>query len=229
MAFSLVAHAQAVSGNSNSVTTTGIDTSGANLIVINMAFDSTTTLSDSKSNTWTLLTNHNNGSIHQRLAYCFNPTVGSGHTFTLTGSSDFPSIEVQAWSGAATSPFDQENGAGATGSSVTPGSITPGQDNELVVSGTAYDNTFGNAALTAPASFTVSDGNGGAGGFAYGSTMGYWIQTTATAANPTWNANVTSGAAVAGIASFKAAAVLPGGLGARMIMPNQFMRTFSGQ
>jgi hypothetical protein len=52
------------------------------------------------------------GLVPERLYYAANPTVGSGHTFSYTGASNFSSIFVAAFSGVATSsPFDKENGA----------------------------------------------------------------------------------------------------------------------
>ncbi len=62
MAFSLVAHKS--NGANGAVTTAAIDTTGASLIVINVGSSTSPgALSDSKSNTWTPLTQKTFGGI----------------------------------------------------------------------------------------------------------------------------------------------------------------------
>lgn len=205
MAFSLIANTVGAQGGSS--TTPAINTTGANLIVIAVSMfgtPSTSGLSDSKTNTWTQLTTHSGTTASVRLFYCLAPIVGSGHTFTY--NVGFPTICVQAWSGAAAaSVFDVENGASGSGvTSIATGSITPGANNELVVTGISLaDNTTGPALING--GFTISDQSLGRSGLTESGAMAYLIQTTATAANPTWSGFTTDGPGAA-IASFKAAA-----------------------
>ena len=110
--------------------TSGVDTTGAKLLVIvaNVyGTNPTITASDSKGNTWQSLTRRDStGSsadkMYCRLFYCINPVVGSGHTFTVSGGS-FAEPFVYAFSDSIDS-FLGESGAGsASNSSIQPGSI----------------------------------------------------------------------------------------------------------
>jgi hypothetical protein len=189
-------------GISTGVTSDAIDTTGANLIVIAISrWTAVVTVSDNKSNTYTPLTlrqvTSNNAN---QLFYCASPTVGTGHTFTGAATGSFPSIAVVAASGAALVPFDQENGATATASSLATGSITPSENNCLVIAGVAANGTsFGiNGGFTAAASDYAA-------GVHVGGGIAYLVQTTAAAANPTWTWTGGSSPVAATIASFKAA------------------------
>lgn len=202
MAFSLVAHTKGAQGSST--TTPAIDTTGANLIVVSIGTFGGFALSDSKSNTWTQLTTRTGGSFATKIYYCLTPTVGSGHTFTL--SSGFPTVCVTAWSGAATSSvFDVENGAGSTAvTSIVTGSVTPANANSLVIASIgAADSSTGPVAISG--GFTISDQGFGNTGVTESGAQAYLIQTSAAAANPTWSGFSSSDAGAA-IAVFKAAA-----------------------
>lgn len=203
MAFSLIAHTEKTGGN----TTPNIDTTGATLIVICIAADNATAPTDSKGNTWTALTTSqvSASSTRSTLFYCVNPNVGSGHNFTQSAS--YGAIFVSAWSGNAASPFDQENGNTTTsGTSLTPGSITPTENSELVIVGICVGKT--NSSPSINGGFTISDSIDGVTDVNYGGGMAYLIQTTATAANPTYSWT-GAGEAAYRIASFKAAGVSP--------------------
>src|SRR5262249_1127355 len=87
----------------SSCTTSSVDITGATLIVITTAYDGTPTgctVSDSKSNTWTGLTTYTGGLDALKIYYAVNPTVGTGHTFTCSGS--FPTCGVSLYSGTLT-------------------------------------------------------------------------------------------------------------------------------
>jgi hypothetical protein len=201
MAYSLVAHVGAGSPNTNSFDTSGINTTGANLIVISIGtFGANANPTDSKGNTWTALTQRTNSSRNQQLFYCASPTVGSGHTFNPnSGNASYPTINVTAWSGAAASPFDQQSGA----ASRQPGSITPSEDNCLLVTGVMDQ---GGGATTIDSGFTISDTETNDGNH-FNSSAAYLVQTTAGAVNPSWSADSSN--IVSAMASFKAATVTP--------------------
>ena len=195
MAIALVAH----SSVTNAQDTTGVDTTGANLIVIFIAGGSDITPTDNKSNTYTGLTIHSQGGDDSRLWYCYNPTVGTDHTFKQIWS--YECLFAAAFSGVAASPFDQENGSNTAGAtSLQPGSITPSEDNCLVVTGLMAGST--NSSHSVNDGFTITDSINGVNGVNYGGAMAYLIQTTAAAANPThsWTSSVV---AALSIASFK--------------------------
>lgn len=187
-------------GNSSGGTTSAIDTTGANLIVLAVSYFSATTISDSYGNTWTALSPSTaaGGNPVEQLFYCPLPIVGSGHTFTALS---YPAIYVLAVSGASATPLDQQNGATGSATSLQPGSITPTQNGCLIVTGIG-GNPFASgsisgafSALTADLTPGVNEGGGGA----------YEMQPTAVAVNPTWSWT-GSGSSAAVIASFLPAA-----------------------
>jgi hypothetical protein len=203
-----ISNAKASAATNNPATTTGADTTGANLLVVvavtygSSAASGSATVTDSKSNTWTSLTDYTNGNSHIAIWYAKNATVGASHTFTLTPhiSGGYPTIFASWWSGAnTTAPQDQANGAAsATGTTLQPGSITPGTNNQLVITGIS-DNDNGNK--TVSAGFTRQDINQN-NSFECGA-WAYQIQTTATAVNPTWTEGTNNVARATAIVSFK--------------------------
>lgn len=211
MAFALVANTGSGSTTGNTFATAGINTTGANLLVaaVGTYIGTGGVVTDSNGNTWNKLTVRGIGATIDFTLWWSSPTtVGSGHTFTCTTTATYPSMCVQAWSGAAASPFDQENGA-ATGAatSLATGSLTPSENNCLVVSGVCEGGADSDA--TVDSSMTRSDLVVWVSAQHVLSAMSYIVQTTAAAINPTWSWASTISAGV-GIATFKAAAVAGG-------------------
>lgn len=210
MAIALVVQTSAGSSDSNTFTTSNIDTTGATLLVVSIVSAATVsapTLSDNKSNTWTALTTRTTPgpTVRTIMYYAENPTVGSGHNFTVTGDGKFASINVSAWSGTATaSVFDTENGnnGAETGTSIQPGSVTPANNDSLVVTSLSLGVS---ATPTINGSFTITSSVDVVGGQHYGCSFAYLIQTTAAAANPTWDWSPAGGPNCAEIAVFKVA------------------------
>lgn len=205
MAFALIANA-AAAGGTNATTTSSINTTGANLIVIavaSYAVASVPVITDSNSNTWTNIINTASAANGRAsLFYCLNPTVGAGHTFTATRTGGYQNLAVVAFSGAkATSVTDQSNGA-TTGAAtaLATGSITPSEDNELIVSALCF-NAVNTIAIDS--GMTISNQVNYVSGVNFGIMCAYKIQTTAAAINPSasWG---TSTQAEISIASFKA-------------------------
>lgn len=184
MAFSLITNTSAA--GLSAVTTPAVNTTGADLLVIGLACDPTyaTTPTDSKGNTWTKAATDYTNTVEVQLWYSVPTTVGTSHTFTAPGAV-VGSIFVQAFSGAKqTSPLDQQTGNTAVSTTIQAGSITPSNDNSLLV------GLMGISAAGAPMSidggFTETNEQDFVGGTNYGGAMSYLIQTTATAANPTF-------------------------------------------
>lgn len=212
MAYALVAQVKA---NGNDTFATGsIDTTGATLLVATFADvfaeGSPPTVSDSKSNTWIQARRYGPFGQCSNVYYAWNPTVGTGHTFTLTGTDVTASMQVHAFSGADTAadPLDQSNGNHAFGSStVTPGSVTPTTDDQLIVTHIDYDVQ---ASLPTINGGFVTPGYGdlGSGAVYLGSASSYLVQTTAASANPTWTIPGSTNI-YATIATFKAGAGTP--------------------
>lgn len=193
-------------------TSSAIDTTGANLLVVAYSHvaGATPTLSDSKGNTWSSVAVSVGGADWDlRLYYSVPSSVGSGHTFTVAagGAEVQASVSVQAWAGAATTPLDQTNNNYAgTGSdtSVQPGSVTPSEANELVV--TALENRFdsSDSSRSINSGFTISGQSGNHDNSA-SLALAYLVQTSAAAVNPTWSWS-SGGTANAVIGTFKASA-----------------------
>lgn len=218
MAFAVIA--STVDGDSKStVTTDAIDTTGADLIVIEVGWytaGTTPALSDSKGNTWTGLTARTQGTFRVRMFYCVSPTVGSGHTFTAAGTDSYPEIGVLAVSGVnAADAFDQESAGGgaSAATSVQPGSVTPDEANCLVVTGLVSEGS----SITINGGYTAISVNN-TGGANMGGGIAYLIQSSAAATNPTWSWT-GSGTAAAAAAVFHAASGGGGGVvGAQAIL-----------
>lgn len=203
-AATLIAHTIGRSTDGNGFTTSAIDTTGANFIVIGLSTANnggTDSISDNKGNTWIPLTQWIGGASDRQFQffYCQSCTVGTGHTFTDTSTNTFPILMVAAFSGIATVPFDQQNGNGVLfTTSISTNSVTPTVGGELVIAGLTYDDS---STPTIDSGFTIIDTSVGGPFGAQGGQMAYLIQTTATPENPTFTWTSSSRAA-AGIATF---------------------------
>lgn len=196
----------------NGGTGAAIDTTGADTIFLSIGTINTTTpaVSDSKSNTWTLVKEIDNGSGLKNYLYRTNTaaSVGTGHTFTVTDTSGKVTISLTAFVGGATSSIDDQNNAAGSIFSQTlqPGSITPSQNNTLIVTG-IMSSDDSREPTTINSSFTVASSYSSTNGVSVNSGIAYLVQATAAAINPTWTlANGTATHEAATIASFKAAA-----------------------
>lgn len=219
MAFSSSPLAHAHAGGANGGTTGSIDTTGADLFVLTACwFTGTTsdvTISDSKGNPiWLPLGKYLSADHALALGvfYCPQPTVGSGHTFTASGTSSFVSFDITAWSGSALSPFDNIAGTAGAGSnsatSLSTGSLTPSQDNSLIVSAMGSSATTGSFSVNS--GLTISDQQLSVGGAREGSAQAYLIQGAAAAINPQWSQN--NAYLVVAVAAFMPAVVSARGM-----------------
>jgi hypothetical protein len=183
-------------GSSNA--TSPIDTTGANFILLSVSYAvSGATVNDSKSNTWTSLTN--NGSS-LRLFYCFNPTVGTNHTFT--GNASYVLISAVAFSGVKTSPFDVESIAStASGPTLSAGSITPSQNKSLIIAAVTVNGDGTSTSINN--GFTIVQSEQYVSGVNVGSGIAYKVITTGGAINPTWTNGTNTAFMAANIAAFK--------------------------
>jgi hypothetical protein len=167
-------------------TSDAIDTTGADLIVIlvaDYAGIAATTVTDSLSNgaPTQAAVEDAGGSDRIRILYWEAPAnVGSGHTFSISaGSNSFGALAVRAYSGSL-SPTVLDQASQAEGG--TPGTLTPSVNNCLVISGCVHQQ----ASVTVSGATEVVD-LAIIGGVAFGIGVSEDIQTTATAANPTWS------------------------------------------
>lgn len=212
--WAVVAQVKAGSSNTVSVTTSAVNTSTADLIIINVGWYSgisaVLVVTDSKGNLYTPLTAHTNASdVVDQLFYCPQPTVGSGHTFTATGGGAiYPGINVLAVSGSAVAPFGAESAGGTAtaASTIQPGSLTPGADNALMVTGVGWDGD--SAGVSVNQSF-VANTLPFAVTFNEGASLAYLVLAVAAAKNPTWNLTTTLTDGMSASQAWFATAVAP--------------------
>lgn len=202
---SLVSHTAAGSTNASTVTTAGINTTGANLLVVicvsYSAYCSTPTSSPTACSFSTYLTKYGILS-YATVYYCYGFTTGSSQTFSESTSSLEPALAILAFSGSSGASVDQQSGLayGCCAPSIAAGSITPGFNNEVVISALGLAPTV--TGLSINGGFTLVDQVAASSGLNQGIASGYLVQTTAAAANPTWSWT-TNGGAVAINGSFK--------------------------
>lgn len=203
MPIALIAHTKGSSPDGNGFTTPAIDTSGATLLVaVQVDYLGSGSLVDSKSNTWLTAIPPKGSQPYLRILYVKSPTVGTGHTFTLTATLQYPFLAVAAFSGCDTAaPLDQTSFATGSATTMSAGSITPGVANEVVV---AASLASGVGAITIGSSYVVSDTGAYVGSTAFGGGLAYIVQGAAAATNPAWTCS--GGLAGAQLASFKASA-----------------------
>lgn len=174
----------------NGWTTSGsLDTSASNLIVVIVGFASGTTpsVSDNKGNgTYTARSAYSGAAVAVQIHYKFNAAVGSGHTWTVAGSSILASMAILTFSGAKTASdaYDQESGNTYFASSpATPGAYTPTNDNSVVISGLSHNNT---SPAFSCSGFTIKDQIALSGGSNYGVCSAYVIQGSKASVNASW-------------------------------------------
>lgn len=212
MAYALIAHtAQAAPAGGGTLTTSAIDTTGASLLVVVVSAykggASPTSLSDSKSNTWTALTAQiGSTNTRSQIFYVATSTVGTSHTFKLTGAN-FGWIEAMAFSGSlASTPFDQQNGGTGTSTNTsTFNAVTPGQSNELIISGLSCTSTTGT--FSVDSGLTILDQVNNSAGNNLGGAAAYVIQGAAAAITPKWSWSATNEFATT-VATFEASATV---------------------
>lgn len=223
MAIALVAHVAAQ--DKDAVTSSAVDTTGATILVVGLSryqAGGAVTITDSKGNTYTALTAQASSNVaYSRIYYCPNPTVGSGHTFTGTGSESYFTIAAAAFSGVTTtSPFDVENGAVSPSSGAAPvistGSVTPTNAGSLAAAVVAICDNGTTASVDS--SYSISDQMVWVNNTAEGVALA-WKEISA-ASNPqfTISGGVTDSSAV--IAVFKPGA---GGGGGGSTSPRTMM------
>ncbi len=171
MAIALVAKTSAASSDTTSITTSGINTTGATLLTLfisNYELTTANTITDlvgGNSNTYVPLTVQMNTGQNRGRWYYVNsntPHVGSGHTFSAVdggGGASYPAIFVYTFSGTHATPLDSENGTNAGGSNTSTqfnGGVSPGQAGSVILAGWAWYNG-GETGISINSSFSTPD------------------------------------------------------------------------
>lgn len=175
-----------------------VDTTGANLLVINMAwFQTDNPPTDSFDNEWVKGPSEFDISalMGATIYYALNPVVGADHTFTSV--NQFGAGAVQSFSGVG-GVGPSTGSFGNTGTSAQPGSLTPAVDGCLLVAGIGENTQPTDDSVVVDSDFTLTDQQFYVGGVNFGAAMAYLIQTSAAAVNPTfsWTGSASSVQAV---------------------------------
>lgn len=189
MSFSLLATVGVTGASSG--TSTAINTTGANLIVVCLTGYLVVGAppTDSESNTWTAAVNAQTlNSVDSEIWYCYSPTTSASHTFSLpVGSTAYMTMSVSAWSGAQAAPLDQTASAvdNLSVTSGSAGSITPSANGALIIGSICPQNS--SFAPTINDSFSIIESSAIVGGVSYSGASAYLVQGSAAAINPTWS------------------------------------------
>lgn len=201
-----IAHVVSTTGGATGTfTTTGVDTTGANLLIAYVnrytgGGSAAYTISDSKGNTWTAGTGFTSSATADtaQVWYCIPTSVGAGHTVTFTngGTNAFGAGTFSAFSGAkSSSVLDQQvqlnNNASASTHTAT--SVTPSEANCLIVQLLSTDGV--NYSSINP-SYTLGAKKDFLGGTNVTAAVAYLIQTSASASSPTITLTGSAGAGI---------------------------------
>ena len=200
-------------GNSASVTLTGCSTNSAPFLVAsvsiqNMGSATGVTISSTSipGANWHHKTGAVNGSTAEALFWGYSGSISNSEVVTVSGSVWQAALTVQCFSGVNTTFQPDQYGANTCGTgsnyvtSCQPstGNIAPSQYGEMIVAGSV-------SSMSSPTQ-TINDG------FSYSMScasipvcMGYLIQTTATALNPTFSIGGNYGKMSLDIMTFYAA------------------------
>jgi hypothetical protein len=192
---SVSATCQGTAAALNSPTTSAVNCTGVNFIVINYASaNAASSVGDSLSNTYTLSTCATTVG-NQCIYYKYGPTVSSSMTFNATGAGIAASIQVFGFRNVKGVALDKDAGqtqVSSPGTTCQTPSLTPTNGNELVISG-YYVNTD-----TAGSTYTISNGmtvlfNPFTNGVNYGGGLAYAVRSPISAFQPTWTDSTSAG------------------------------------
>lgn len=206
--YELIDSVSAGSSDGHTVSTSPMDTTGADLIIVAVAdynASGGSIVTDNNGNTWSrlppnMVANGDGSDEEVQLWFSQPTTVGAGHTFTATesigGSSSYPAIAVAAlkFSKPAT-PYDTETGAysnSPTFPTIATGVINPAEDGELIVTAVAWSSTDAFIAFSINGGFSAIE-SVPKNTMNFGLSLAVLIQTTATAVNPTWDSGIGTG------------------------------------
>jgi hypothetical protein len=188
----LIAHTSAASTNGNTVTSTAINTTGANLILTSFVYVDPGFTGISQSPSQTLFGSKAisiTGGVAVQTWIWFPSTASASQTFTVSGTAGKPSIFVSAWATASGGPLDKDaendNSTGTTTLDVA-GPVTPTVNGELCHVCLGFNGTQTSAAINSSfinltADFIAATAN------ATGGAHAYLIQGIAAALNPAWS------------------------------------------
>jgi hypothetical protein len=186
VSIALITHVGAASTDGNNVTTVDKDTTGANFIIVALALFSfgTPGPTDSFGNIYVPLNVYSDqlGVYRLRLWYCNSPRVGPGHNWTVTTTSETPSICVEAFSISPGQFFlDAQSGRNSN----SPGPFMVFQAGELFITAVV---SSGGAPSAVDSGFHITDTITPSVNIALGLGMAWVINAGTAELDPTWTA-----------------------------------------
>ena len=171
----------------SSVTTSAMDSTGADTIIISVQTYNTTVpltaISDSKSNVFVQLAHNNFGVYDQRIFLCRNPTVGGSHTFSFgTGGASYAVVSAAAFSGVGILSANDYTDA-TSASSVSAGPLTATSNGSLFYFSIGTGSTVTQSSVSG--GFTEITDVAGVPSSWMGLHTSYKIQSTAASETPT--------------------------------------------
>lgn len=201
-------NAHAVANGTNGATTSAINTIGATLLILAISAYTggpADNPDDSAGNTWTPLTTYAQaaGSFRVTIYYDASPTTSATHTFSNSGTGNYTSIAVIAFSGTGATPFNTENGADSVDAALglQTGAITVA-DGDLVISAAGIYFGAPSVTLSVDGGLTITDQVHNAG-VSEGIALAWGVKSGSGGINPTWTPSSSKGLAVT-IADFDA-------------------------
>lgn len=171
--------------------TSPINTTGANFLIIfaqgSYGTLGTATPTDSKSNTWTRVlgpTSPNNSDSATVVWVCFNPTVGTLHTFTIPQTITYSCMIVDARSGVNSGSVTGSNYQSTVGGTTLTWSLTPPDNGSLLYLAVGVITTAANPSGGGFSTWDIQ-GTAGVSSVNYGGYLASQVQGSAAASGPT--------------------------------------------
>jgi len=218
-------HTSVTSAFTNGLTTTGITTSasGSNFYVfVGVSSAGPPTVSDSKSNTYSLVTSDTTGDFNGINVYAFkceNGTGGASHTVTVNQANVGMVVAFVEVTGAATSgsiDVSNHNGTNATSTTINTATVTTTNANDLILSFWKGSNT-GNTSVAANTGAGYAIVNSGTANPAFA------VSSRVVSSTGTYGDTYTLG--TADYAGTITLAILPAGAGPPPPVGNSLIRT----
>jgi hypothetical protein len=183
----LVAHTGAASADGNNVTTSAVDTTGANLLValVGLYEPGIPGPTDSLGNIYVPFPSYSDstGNFRLRLWYCNNPRVGPGFTWSVATAEGSPSICGAAFS-LSSGQFFADSYSGENSDS--PGAIIPAQPGELFATGTISN---GGPPYIVNSGFALLDSTTYVNNIAQGIALAWLVNPSLARIDPVWTAS----------------------------------------
>jgi hypothetical protein len=185
---------------STTTTVSGVNTTGATLLVAMVEGASFRTFSDSPVNSYTAGTDAG-GTPREYYLYCISPTTSASATFSLTQGASFIVVGLKKTAGG-TPAFDAQ-GAGFNGNfagaAFQPGSITPATTTDIMLSSLIIDSDPATVAIDS--SYTIIEHDAATSGRSLYFALKQ--KSDSIAENPTWTSSSSGAAGSANHMAFK--------------------------